>query len=29
MLAYFEPLAAYLEEQNEGRVHTLPESPTL
>ncbi|MCP3963189.1 MAG: M2 family metallopeptidase [bacterium] len=29
MLAYFEPLTAYLEEQNAGRVHTLPESPTL
>ncbi len=29
MLAYFEPLAAYLKEANEGREHTLPESPVL
>ena len=26
MLAYFEPLMAYLKEINEGRAHTLPES---
>ena len=25
MLAYFEPLMAYLKKQNEGRTHTLPE----
>ncbi len=25
MLAYFEPLVAWLQEQNEGRAHTLPE----
>ncbi len=29
MLAYFEPLTAYLEEWNAGREHTLPESPAL
>ena len=29
MLAYFEPLTAYLKEQNAGREHTLPESPVL
>ncbi len=29
MLAYFEPLMAYLEEANAGREHTLPESPRL
>ncbi|NJL28404.1 MAG: M2 family metallopeptidase [Thermoanaerobaculia bacterium] len=29
MLAYFEPLMAYLVEQNAGRVHTLPERPEV
>ena len=29
MLDYFAPLSAYLEEQNAGRVHTLPESPSV
>ncbi len=29
MLAYFEPLSAYLKEANAGREHTLPESPEL
>ncbi len=29
MLTYFEPLAAYLEEVNAGRTHSLPESPAL
>ncbi len=29
MLAYFQPLTAYLQEQNAGREHTLPESPEL
>ena len=27
MLDYFAPLTAWLEEQNEGRKHALPESP--
>jgi hypothetical protein len=25
MLRYFEPLMAYLQEQNQGRTHTLPD----
>jgi peptidyl-dipeptidase A len=29
MLAYFEPLQAWLEEQNAGREHALPETPNL
>ncbi len=29
LLAYFEPLTEYLEQQNAGREHTLPETPTL
>ncbi|MCG8458926.1 MAG: M2 family metallopeptidase, partial [Holophagales bacterium] len=29
MLAYFEPLQAWLAEQNAGRGHTLPEQPAL
>ncbi len=29
MLAYFEPLAAYLKEVNQGREHTLAESPAV
>ena len=29
MLAYFEPLQAWLEEQNAGREHALPEVPSL
>jgi len=29
MLSYFEPLMAYLQEQNSGRAHTLPEVPAL
>lgn len=29
MLAYFEPLKAWLQEQNEGREHALPESPAI
>lgn len=29
MLDYFEPLQAWLVEQNEGRTHTLPEEPAL
>ncbi|MEM9555521.1 MAG: M2 family metallopeptidase [Acidobacteriota bacterium] len=29
MLDYFEPLTAYLQEQNEGREHALPEQPPV
>ena len=29
MLAYFEPLTDYLSKANQGRQHTLPESPAL
>ena len=29
MLAYFEPLQAWLEEQNAGREHALPETPNI
>jgi len=29
MLRYFEPLTAYLKEQNAGRTHTLPETPAF
>jgi peptidyl-dipeptidase A len=29
MLAYFAPLQEWLEAQNEGRVHALPESPSI
>ncbi|MEM8934615.1 MAG: M2 family metallopeptidase, partial [Acidobacteriota bacterium] len=29
MLAYFEPLTAWLEEQNQGREHALPEVPAI
>ncbi len=29
MLDYFEPLTAYLQEQNAGRSHTLPETPAI
>ena len=29
MLAYFEPLQVWLEEQNEGREHALPETPSI
>jgi peptidyl-dipeptidase A len=29
MLAYFEPLMAYLQEVNAGREHTLPETPEI
>ncbi|MDA8017269.1 MAG: M2 family metallopeptidase [Thermoanaerobaculia bacterium] len=28
-LAYFEPLQASLEEQNEGKEHALPEIPSI
>jgi peptidyl-dipeptidase A len=29
MLRYFEPLTAYLKEQNQGRTYTLPENPAF
>ena len=29
LVSYFEPLGDWLETQNEGRVHSLPESPTF
>lgn len=29
MLSYFEPLMAYLQEENSGRSHTLPEAPAV
>jgi peptidyl-dipeptidase A len=29
MLAYFDPLMAYLKEQNKGRKHSLPEKPNF
>ena len=29
ILSYFEPLTEYLERQNEGRRHALPETPAI